>query len=65
MKTLKSAAFAAALVVSAALAAPAFAQQPSPAEMQRGKEFLQKSMGMMKPELQEKARALPPEICHA
>ena len=62
MKTLKSAAFAAALVVSAALAAPAFAQQPSPAEMQRGKEFLQKSMGMMKPELLEKAKALPPEI---
>lgn len=30
--------------------------------MQRGKEFLQKSMGMMKPELLEKAKALPPEI---
>ncbi|OQY70285.1 MAG: hypothetical protein B6D47_07760 [Rhodocyclaceae bacterium UTPRO2] len=30
--------------------------------MQRGKAFLQKSMGMMKPELQEKVKALPPEI---
>ena len=53
---------ATAILLSAALAAPAFAQQPSPAEMQRGKEFLQKSMGMMKPELLEKAKALPPEI---
>lgn len=62
MKQAKTAAAAAAILVSAALAAPAFAQQPSPADMQRGKEFLQKSMGMMKPELLEKARALPPEI---
>lgn len=62
MKTPKFAALAAALVASAALVVPAFAQQPSPAEMQRGKEFMQKSMGMMKPELLEKARALPPEI---
>lgn len=62
MKSLKSAAAAAILVASAALAAPAFAQQPSPAEMQRGKEFLQKSMGLMKPELLEKVKALPPEI---
>lgn len=30
--------------------------------MQRGKEFMQKSMGMMQPELMEKAKALPPEI---
>ena len=38
------------------------AQAPSPADMQRAKAFMQKSMGMMKPELQEKVKALPPEI---
>ena len=53
-------------VVAAALAlglaGAAWSQAPAPADMQRAKAFLQKSMGMMKPELQEKAKALPPEI---
>jgi hypothetical protein len=40
--------------------ASAFAQAPD--EMQRAKEFMQKSKAMMKPELREKADALPPEI---
>lgn len=62
MKKAKFAATAAVILVSAALLAPAYAQALSPAEMQRGKEFMQKSMGMMKPELLEKAKALPPEI---
>ena len=66
MNQVKTAAVAVALLVSAALAVPAIAQTPtqapSPAEMQRGKAFMQKSMGMMKPELLEKAKALPPEI---
>jgi len=44
------------------LGGTAWSQAPSPADIQRGKDFMQKSMGMMKPELQEKARALPPEI---
>ena len=62
MKTLKLAAASAAILIAAALSAPAIAQQPSPQEMQRGKDFMQKSMGMMKPELLEKAKALPPPI---
>ena len=62
MNQVKTAVIAAAILVSAAVAMPAFAQTPSPQEMQRGKEFMQKSMGMMKPELLEKAKALPPEI---
>lgn len=45
-----------------ALAVPAWAQAPGPQDMQRGKEFLQKSLAMMKPELAERAKALPPEI---
>lgn len=51
-----------AILLAMALAAPAFAQAPSPTDMQRGKESMQKNMVMMKPELQEKAKALPPEI---
>ncbi len=62
MNQVKTAVIAAAILVTAAVATPAFAQAPSPQEMQRGKEFMQKSMGMMKPELLEKAKALPPEI---
>lgn len=62
MNQVKTAAAAAALFVSATLAAPAIAQAPTGPDMQRGKEFMQKSMGMMKPELLEKAKALPPEI---
>ena len=55
-------AIAAAAVLGLGLCGAAWSQAPSPAEMQRGKDFMQKSMGMMKPELQEKAKALPPEI---
>lgn len=62
MKHLRLAAAAAAFLVSAIVSAPAVAQAPSAQELQRGKDFMQKSMGMMKPELLEKARALPPEI---
>jgi cytochrome c556 len=62
MKHLRLAAAAAAILVSAVVSAPAGAQAPSPQELQRGKDFMQKSMGMMKPELLEKAKALPPEI---
>lgn len=62
MKLPKLVAIAAALVVSAGLFRPASAQAPSPQELQRGKDFMQKSMGMMKPDLMEKAKALPPEI---
>lgn len=62
MKLPRLVAIAAALLMSATLTAPAGAQAPSPQELQRGKDFMQKSMGMMKPELLEKARALPPEI---
>jgi cytochrome c556 len=62
MKHLRLAAATAAILVSAIVSAPAVAQAPSPQELQRGKDFMQKSMGMMKPELLEKARALPPEI---
>lgn len=58
MKTARIAATA--ILLAAALAAPAFAQEPE--EMQRAKEFMQKSKAMMKPELREKADALPPEI---
>lgn len=53
---------AAAATLCATLAVPAGAQQPGPQDMQRGRDFLQKSMAMMKPELAEKAKALPPEI---
>jgi cytochrome c556 len=62
VKLSRPVAIAAALLLSAALSAPASAQAPSPQELQRGKEFMQKSMGMMKPELLEQAKALPPEI---
>ncbi len=63
MRFKKMTAAAAAITLAAAvLATPAIAQAPAPADMQRGKEFMQKSMAMMKPELQEKAKALPPEI---
>lgn len=62
MKHLRLAAAAAAILVSAIVSAPVLAQAPSAQELQRGKDFMQKSMGMMKPELLEKAKALPPEI---
>lgn len=62
MNTLKLAAAAAVILTSAAVSVSAIAQAPSGPEMQRGKAFMQKSMGMMKPELLEKAKALPPEI---
>lgn len=62
MKHLRLAAAAAAILVSAIISAPVMAQAPSAQELQRGKDFMQKSMGMMKPELLEKAKALPPEI---
>lgn len=62
MKHLRLAAAAAAILVSAIVSAPVVAQAPSAQELQRGKDFMQKSMGMMKPELLEKAKALPPEI---
>ena len=62
MKHFKLAAATAAILISAIVSAPAGAQAPSPQELQRGKDFMQKSMGMMKPELLEKAKALPPEI---
>lgn len=62
MKHLRLAVAAAAILVSAIVSVPAGAQAPSPQELQRGKDFMQKSMGMMKPELLEKAKALPPEI---
>lgn len=62
MKHLRLAAAAAAILVSAIISAPVVAQAPSAQELQRGKDFMQKSMGMMKPELLEKAKALPPEI---
>ena len=56
MKNALTLAAAAAFLASAS----AFAQAPD--EMQRAKEFMQKSKAMMKPELREKADALPPEI---
>ncbi|MCM2309598.1 MAG: hypothetical protein NDI91_19245 [Sulfuritalea sp.] len=62
MNHLRLAAATAAILVSAIVSVPAGAQAPSPQELQRGKDFMQKSMGMMKPELLEKAKALPPEI---
>lgn len=62
MKHLRLAAAAAAFLVSAIVSAPTSAQAPSAQELQRGKDFMQKSMAMMKPELLEKAKALPPEI---
>ncbi|MCK9380324.1 MAG: cytochrome c [Sulfuritalea sp.] len=62
MKDLKRAAATAAILAVAICSVPAIAQTPSPQELQRGKDFMQKSMGMMKPELLEKAKALPPEI---
>lgn len=62
MKYLSLAAATAAILISAMVSVPASAQAPSPQELQRGKDFMQKSMGMMKPELLEKAKALPPEI---
>lgn len=55
-------AIAAAAVLGLGLCGAAWSQAPSPEEMQRAKEFMQKSKAMMKPELREKADALPPEI---
>ena len=62
MRTAKRGAAAVAVALGLGLSGTAWSQAPSPTDMQRGKEFLQKSMGMMKPELQEKVKALPPEI---
>ncbi len=64
MKKAKFKAIAAAAALGLGLCGAAWSQAPAfaPEDMQRGKAFLQKSMGMMKPELQEKAKALPPEI---
>ena len=62
MSTVKRGAIAVAVALGLALSGAAWSQTPAPADMQRGKAFLQKSMGMMKPELQEKVKALPPEI---
>ncbi len=62
MRTVKRGAIAVAVALGLALSGAAWSQTPAPADMQRGKAFLQKSMGMMKPELQEKVKALPPEI---
>ena len=62
MKHLRLAAATAAILVATIVSVPAGAQAPSPQELQRGKDFMQKSMGMMKPELLEKAKALPPDI---
>ena len=60
MKKLKTAAAAATLILSAALIAPAFAEV-SPEDMKRGAEIMKQNQDMMKPELLEKVRALPPE----
>lgn len=60
--TTKLTAVAATILITSVSSGLAGAQAPTPQEMQRGKEFMQKSMGMMKPELLEKAKALPPEI---
>lgn len=62
MKKAKFKAIAAAAVLGLGLCGAAWSQAPSPEEMQRAKEFMQKSKAMMKPELREKADALPPEI---
>ena len=62
MRTPKRWGLATTLAIGLGMSAAAWSQAPSPEDMQRGKDFLQKSMGLMKPELQEKARALPPEI---
>jgi hypothetical protein len=39
-----------------------FIAAPSPTDMQRGMEIMQKQMAVMSPELVEKAKALSPEI---
>lgn len=62
MKKTTLAALAAATAMSAGLAASAWAQAPSKADLQRGQEIMQKQMAMMTPDLVEKAKALPPEI---
>ncbi len=62
MKKAKFMAIAAAAVLGLGLCGAAWSQAPAPEEMQRAKEFMQKSKAMMKPELREKADALPPEI---
>ncbi len=62
MKKAKFKAIAAAAVLGLGLGGAAWSQAPAPEEMQRAKEFMQKSKAMMKPELREKADALPPEI---
>ena len=62
MKKAKFMAIAAVAVLGLGLGGAAWSQAPSPEEMQRAKEFMQKSKAMMKPELREKADALPPEI---
>ena len=62
MKKAKFKAIAAAAVLGLGLCGAAWSQAPAPEEMQRAKEFMQKSKAMMKPELREKADALPPEI---
>jgi hypothetical protein len=62
MNQAKAFVIAATIVASTLAVAPAAAQAPDPAEMQRAKEFMQKSKAMMKPELREKADALPPDI---
>jgi hypothetical protein len=62
MKKAKFKAIAAAAVLGLGLCGAAWSQAPTPEEMQRAKEFMQKSKAMMKPELREKADALPPEI---
>ena len=49
--------------IGLALPAAGWAQSPAPSpEMQRAREFLQKSLSLMKPDLAERAKALPPEI---
>lgn len=53
---------AACLTAALFLTGTSWSQAPAKSDMQRGKDFMQKSMGMMTPELAEKAKALPPEI---
>lgn len=53
---------AAAAIAASCAALGAWAQANAGDEAQRGQRILQKQMALMSPELQEKARALPPEI---
>lgn len=62
MRTATRGSRVAALMLGMGLGAAAWAQAPSKADMQRGTEIMQKQMGMMTPELVEKAKALSPEI---